>query len=802
MPQATAVSPLRFVENLGQWPGSIRFMADGPSMRVRADCEGLGLELPGPGGGVFARLRFEGAAPSEIEGTDRLEGTYSFFIGNDPALWRSDARAYAKVIYRGLYPGVDLVLRSQSGQAEYDLCFAPGVDSGVVRLRIDGLNALGLPAATGLEGISSIGSFLHLPGRSWQVLADGTTVDVHCSWVPCEDGTFGVLVEGRDPGRALVIDPALLWSTYLGGPDDDGAAALAYDADGDLYVASLSTTSSFPTTPGAYQHTTGLSPTIAVTKYRGATGAMVYSSIFGGTENNQEPVGIVVDSQRQAVVAGWTNTLNFPTTPGAFDTVASAPLGAARGFVTKLDSAGTGLVFSTLLEGTSNSAKLTSVTVGPGDSILLGGGAGPDYPVTVGAFQSSFQGGNSDCVISCMDPTGSQLLWSTFVGGTANETVYSLTTDPQGLVYAGISTASTDFPITPGAFLSSNAPYTHLIGAVACLSADGAQLLWSTYLGGHQFSTFDYIFTIDVDVIGSVTVCGGTTGSTFPTTPGAFQTEWSPGGISSGFVTRLAPGGGSLLYSTFLHGYASGVARAVIDASGVATVWGGAYSPFPTTPGAYDTTISGGSDFFVAKLSPQGDRLFYSSVIGGTSTEGGGGLAVIHGDRAAFCGYVYANGTYDLTPGAHQPGWGGGQTDGVVTVLDLFLQGVRSLGRSTPGCLGALHSNVTEMPVAGAQSFSVYCSAAPPLTSGWLLLGAPRTTPLFAQGARVWVDLQQPFRRLPATTDAAGWCEIVLPMPAASTGMRIATQFAFPSPTWCPSASPWVASNALEITVQ
>jgi len=806
--RAHALPPgdLAFIENLGQWPQNVRFLAEGQSMFVRADCEGIGLDVRTPHGGQFVRLRFEGSQATVVEGSEPRDGLHSYFLGNDPSQWRGGARAYGQVTYRSLYPGVDLVLRSHDGVPEYDLVFAPYVDPSCVRVRIEGLDSVEARDAETLRSAGRFGSLLHVAGATFHAEEPDRVDAISTVWFVREDGALGIHVDGRDPARTLVVDPGLVWSTFLGGMAGDLPRAIEFDADGDIYVASDTYSPDFPVTPGAYQQSSGNFQSISVTKYRGQSGALVYSSVFGGTGYNQRPWALTVDRDRRAIVVGETRAPDFPTTQGAYDALQNSAGGLFTGFVTALVASGTALSFSTVLEGTGESQTvMTDVAITPGGDIVVSGGGSPGYPTTPGAYQEAFQGSSSDGVVSCLSSAGARLLWSTFLGGTSSDAAMLTAVDESGRVYYAAITSSSTFPSTSRAFQPTKNPSAISALAVGCLSSDGVSMLWGTFVGGTgQGGIYDNPYSISLDALGGVFVCGDTTDSTFPTTPGAFQRDFAPGSAGASFVTRIAPGGGSLVYGTFIHGdVAGGIGGGVADPSGVLTLFGGTVGPFPTVPGSYETSLGPfNGNPTVLKLSPQGDRLFYGTYFGGSSTELVTEHAVTRHDRVAFCGYTLANGTYPTTPNAAQPNWGGGQSDGFVTVLDLFLQGVEPLGRSTPGCLGAIQSNATEMPAAGASSFALYVSAAPPATDGWLVIGRPAASPLSLGGARLFVDLHQPFRRVRATTDAYGYCEIRVPIPAGSAGLELAAQFAFPSTSACPAPTRVVASNALKITVQ
>jgi hypothetical protein len=342
---------------------------------------------------------------------------------------------------------------------------------------------------------------------------------------------------------------------------------------------------------------------------------------------------------------------------------------------------------------------------------------------------------------------------------------------------------------------------------VTKLSADGAHLVWSTYLGGTTVGEYDDVKGGAVDVHGGVVVSGTTNSKTFPVTPGALQTRFprGEGTTFAGFVSRLEPDGSALVYSTFLTAPTGGntVGPVAVDPSGVATVLGDGGGPtFPTTPGAYDPVWNNSLQGTVSRLSPRGDRLFYSTFFGGPGEELEEGVGLSAEGRVAICGYVYAPGGYPTTPNAFQQHFNGGQIDGTLTVFDLFLRGVENLGASTPSCDGPLVANATVMPTAGIERFSVTCSAAPAGANGYLLIGEPLAMSKSLRGADVWIDLGAVHSILRVQSDGDGFAEAYLPIPDGTRGRRFSCQYVFLNTSACRGSTPVSASNALTITVQ
>lgn len=804
---------LTLLENLGQWPDWVRFAGRLGGSVVRLEQDGIGIEVRtgSDGLGVLAKLVFEGADPAScLETMEPREGIYNFFLGNDPQAWVRGVQGYGRVIWRDLYPGIDLVVRGGTGGSglEYDLLVAAGASLEQVRIRFEGIDELRAGAGEFLEGNFAGGMFLQLPATCWQVLTEGGTELVTCTWREQEQGLFQPEVAGWDPELSLVIDPELLWSTYLGGNDLDASGGIAGNAKGELVVHGSTFSTGFPTTPGAFQFPNG-PMNLFLTKLRRDDGRLIYSSVFGGGPLNsgQVPTDVALDDKGRATVVGYTTAANFPTTPGSFQPSKQSAINKESGFVIQFTPRGDDLVFGTYLEGPQQGSLIDAVAVDQQGVVVGGAALGPDFPVTVGAYQTRYKSpiAIGDGFVARLDATGSYLVWSTLLGATNTDSVKVLALDPDGSVILAGRTASHDFPTTVGVYQQSIPSGAWITIFVSKLSPDGDALVWSTYLcGSTKNGEEDAAIGIALDAAGTVFVSGGTTSPGFPTTPGAYKTVFPPSASIQAFTTRFHPDGSALLWSTLTGGNLSGGgAQLAVDPSGVVTLLGGFGEQYPLTPGAYDLTYNGGgSDAAVFRLAPGGDRLFYSSYMGGPAGESPRGLALAASGRLSFGATVFFPGGYPTTPGAFQTAFQGGQADAAVTTLDLLLQGLELTGASLPSCLGTLQINATEMPLASSTSFALWCSGAPPSTSGWLLLGTALAAPIQSSGVPLWISPSGPLARIPVSTDMFGYAEVALPLSAASAGDKLAAQFLFHSPPTCPGPSAWSSSPALVITVQ
>jgi len=397
---------------------------------------------------------------------------------------------------------------------------------------------------------------------------------------------------------------ALVYSTYLGGSATEGGAiGIAVDSLGNAYVTGGTTSADFPTTAGAFQAALRGGSDAFVAKLNATGSALLYSTYLGGSGAEGGFFRIALDTVGNAYVAGHTDSADFPTTPGAFQTTFAGNVAA---YVTKLDPAGSALVYSTYLGGSSipigGSFFKQSISIavdGAGNAHVAGTTTSNTFPTTPGAFQPAFGGSLADAYVTKLDATGSALLYSTYLGGGGFEAAWGIALDGAGSAYVTGFTTSADFPTTATPFDSTLAGGSDAF--VTKLNAIGSALLYSTYLGG---SGDDQGSGIAVDTAGNAFVTGSTNSLDFPLTTGAFQTTFG-GGVTDTFVTKLNASGSALLYSTYLGGTSNddGVGIA-LDAAGNAYVTGQTGSSnFPTTTGAFQTTYGGVTDAYVVKLS-------------------------------------------------------------------------------------------------------------------------------------------------------------------------------------------------------
>jgi len=656
--------PLSFEANRGQTARQVKFLARGPGYTLFLTGDAAVLSLRRQKSNAVLRMKLQGAnARASVTGADALPGKSNYFIGSDPSQWRTNVPTYSAVKYAAVYPGIDLVYHGNQRLLEYDFLVAPGADPRAIGIRFQGARKLTVNREGALV-IALGGSEVieHAPVVYQDI--GGQRQTVAGRYVLRGRGRVGFSVAEYDRRRPLVIDPTLVYSTYLGGwASGNSGGFIAVDASGNAYVTGGTESSDFPTTLGAFQTTYSGNGDAFVSKLNPAGSALVYSTYLGGAKGG-EGEGIAVDASGNAYVIGIAGP-NFPTTPGAFQTTFPS-VALYTAFVTKLNATGSALIYSTYLGGSSFGWGSGIAVDASGNAYVAGSTESGDFPTTLGAFQTTSAGG-WDAFVSKLNTAGSSLLYSTYLAGSGEDGASSIAVDVSGSAYVTGETSSANFPTTPGAF------QTTLGGTAAAfvtkLNATGSALVYSTYLGG---SNADSGNGIALDASGNTYVTGGTGSSNFPTTPDAFQTAYA--GNGDAFVSKLNAAGSALVYSTYLGGSAdsdSGIAIAV-DASGNAYVTGQTVSiNFPTTPGAIQTTYGGGFlDGFITKLNSTGSALLYSTYLGGNDMDQGNGIAVDASGNAYVAGPT-ASADFPITPGAFQTTYSGVNWDGFVSKLSL-----------------------------------------------------------------------------------------------------------------------------------
>ena len=558
-------------------------------------------------------MKLEGANPNAlISGKEPQELRANYFIGNDPAKWIRGVETYSRVLYSGVYEGVDLVFYGYDRQLEYDFTVAPGADPKDIRLRFLGADNQELSTEGSLILRTPAGAVRHRHPVAYQE-GSGMRTEVLAAFKQLEDGTIGFEVGAYDPGLPLVIDPVLVYSTYLGGSNSDRGGSILVDSNGNAFFAGDSFSSNF------LSKASPENSDVFVGKL-GQDGLFLTYSFFGGSKNDTA-TGLAVDGSGNIYLSGSTESADFPR----INSVGTSLHGSSDAFVVKLNPTADVFVYSSLVGGSGDEVGI-SMAASDGSAYITGRTTSEDFP-TLGSIQSVYGGGTSDAFVAKLSPDGMSLLYSTYLGGSGAEDMIGKTgisVDSSGNLVVVGDTDSVNFPTKDAIRPTKTGDASSLDGFVAKFSPSGSDFVYSTYLGG---SNSDFALAVATDQDGDAYVTGGTNSTSFT---GSSSTRPSTG-TKDAFVAKLNAAGSAISYLTFVGG-ADGEDRAnaiAVDSLGNAVIAGTAGEQFPTL-NPVQSFFKGRefeNDAFAAKLGPRG-AVTFSTYLGGSLDDVALGVAV------------------------------------------------------------------------------------------------------------------------------------------------------------------------------
>ncbi|MBV9791265.1 MAG: SBBP repeat-containing protein [Chloroflexi bacterium] len=610
------------------------------------------------------RLSFLGANPApRISSDDQLSGIVNYVLGNDPSAWRTNVPTYAALRYEQLYPGIDLRYDGEGGRLKGTYLVDPGADPSRIRWHYDGVTDVQvddegnlvatLPQATQTTASKSVPTLREAAPIAWQTV-NGRDIPVEVRYSVKSDKTIGFVVGAYDRSLPLVLDPTLDYSTYIGSTGDDEGRSIAVDGSGAMYIIGTTNSVSFPddtdsNAGGVDTFITKLDPQ--------APSHLVYTTFLGGS-NTDLGSGIVTGAQGSVHVVGSTYSNNFPRA-NALDTTLGGEIDA---FVTTLNVTGT-VAFSTYLGGAQKDFG-NGITVDASQNLYVTGRTeSQDFPTTNG--RDTLLGGPADAFITKIAAGGSNLVYSTYLGGQRSDTSNAIAVDSAGNAFVTGQTSSIDFPT-----LGSARPPVFAGGItdafVTKLSSDGQLLTYSIYLGGEEF---DEGASIAVDSERRAYVTGTTQSTTFPIA-NSFEEDFQ--GRSDAFFTRINASGSALEYSTYLGGTSDDSGHdIVVDDQNAAYIIGSTKSyDFPSKD-AVQSTRNGDIDAFVTKFLPTGSAIEYSTYFGGTIEDYGYGIAArcVSGKCIAYITGAAKSRDFPTIEGSWKPNYNGGEFDAFVAQL-------------------------------------------------------------------------------------------------------------------------------------
>lgn len=612
------------------------------------------------------QFRLLGATKNPVVvGENQQLGRVNYFIGNDPAKWRTNVPTYNRVRLKNVYPGIDLVYYGNHQQLEYDFAISPGADPSRIQFEVSGASQIELDADGNLVLQSGSGE-LHFRSPVVYQESQGLRVPVSGSYVLSDPTHIAFHVAQYDPNKPLVIDPVLVYSTYLGGAGTDQASGIAVDSTGSVYVAGYTDSTDFPLATLGWLPAGA--PHVFVAKLDPTGSNLVYADYIGG---NGEDYGfaLVLDSANDVYVAGSTNSSDFPV----FNPYQGTYPGDFNAFLTQISADGSSLLYSTYLGGNGQDIPSSVAIDSSGYVFVAGNTTSTDFPMA-NAYQASAspnQGGltGNYGFLTKFSPDGSNLVYSTYLSGNSNvalncggtpcwaaplSAINGIAVDTEGNAYAAGITNTYNFPTTQGAYLTTDSTQLNAtVGFVTKFNGSGA-LDYSTYFYETSGSLTN-IKAIAVDSSGSAYVTGvASSDGTFPITSTSIC---DPGIYGSGcgyaFVTKFDPAASTLLYSTFLgpNNYANPQAIA-LDANNDAYVVASTSSNSFGIVNGIEPYMNG-SDLLLVEIDPLASTQMFATYLGGSADDSPAGIALDSSGNLYIAGSTDST-DFPVTQGAFQ----------------------------------------------------------------------------------------------------------------------------------------------------
>ncbi|WP_276372094.1 PKD domain-containing protein [Chryseolinea sp. H1M3-3] len=681
---ANATPGIKFIENKNQWPSSVHYAAKipGGTMVIRpgtfqyylldenrmhelherghhdvVESSGRG-ELGEMINGHSISVSFLGANRASVPFPfGQSSEYYNYFIGNDHNHWASKAFGYDGFVYPSLYDKIDLKVYALDKQVKYDFILAPYADPSQIILEYAGAEKLTLSGQQ-LTVKTSVGDIIEQKPIAYQWI-EGQKVTVPCEYQLIGNRLSFCFPQGYDPCYELTIDPLLIFSTYSGSTADNWGSTATPGENGNLYSAGVTSHvnagGSFPATPGAFQTTYAGLYDIAILKYDSAGKQLLYATYLGGV-NSESPHSLVMNANEELILLGTTSSHNFPTSVSAIDRTFNGGTGVSHVVeytngsdivVSRFSKDGSQLLGSTFLGGAQNdglNATFGALTKNYGDELrgdvitdnqsnvyISTVTASSDFPVGKG-LDITYNGGATDALLIKLNATLSEILWSTFIGGSGADASHTLKLDKDNAIFMAGGTTSPDFPVKATAYQSVHKGDAD--GWIAHIGNNGDTIYNATYTGT---PSFDQIYFVDINQAEEVYVYGQTSGA-FPITPGVYNNP-----NSGQFVQKFDRSLSTLVFSTVF-----GSGRGTPDISPTAFLvnecnnlymsgWGGVVNiqtfhwqsntrGMPITGDAFQSTTSG-SDFYFMVMTDDASEFLYGTYLGGgqstTHVDGG-----------------------------------------------------------------------------------------------------------------------------------------------------------------------------------
>ena len=744
-------APLVFEENRGQAPSSVRFLSRGNGHSfLLSDTEAV-LAFADPTSKVRMKLIGQ-KSQSRIEGVERQRSVTNYFNGNDSAKWITDVAHFAKVRYKEVYSGIDIVYYGSERQLEYDFELKPFADPSAITIDFQGVTNISVSPEGDLVLFTPGGEIRHRRPIAYQ-LRKTDQEPVEARFV-LNNGRVGFELGSYDPALPLTIDPKLVWSSYLGGTGDDQGNDVTVDSAGYVYIAGYTSTVT-PAEPPDPPPTPTLQPEEGkgfeafVTKLDPA-GTIVFKTYFGGS-GTDEAQSIAVDSVGTIYVTGNTTSTNFPTV-NPFQANLGNAGGVQDAYVLKLNSTGDVIQFSSYLGGSAGDRGYGIDVDGFGNAFIVGDTLSKtNFPV-VNAFQAGFGGGLGDAFITKITPANT-VSFSTYLGGAGWDKGYDIKVDSEGnIVLAGMTTSG--FPTTANALFRTFRGGSY-DGFITKMNNAGTSLIFSTYFGG---SGDDEAVRLALDQSNNIHFTGYTASRDFPLKNPAQVFE---AGAFDAFLVKMHPDGRDVDFSTYIGAEdTEGGVSVAVDSAGFIYVTGFTNSLQFYAINAVGGFLRGLRDAFLLKIAPDASFLVYSTYLGGFGLEGATSVAVDSAGNAYVTGYT-SSFDFPVASNAFQSTKAGGQDAFIIKLNADDVKAVEGFAFPTGGGVRTSTEGQTASPIFGYVAVDVAAGAVP---SGLAIIDLRASNTLINE-VTIPAPRIEPVGRLYMATSAAGGTAVTMVNP-------------------------------------
>jgi hypothetical protein len=659
-----ARQPLVFVQNLGQWDSRVEYRAasgDAAFYFGKGEVNYLFSRntdriLEDPNAGlrmipdkihrtryqqeqIMITAQFMGISEdAKIAGGNQLAEHNNYFIGTDKNKWRTHVPCYDAITYIDIYPGIDMRYYGDGRSLKYDFIVAPGADISKIRVRYEGISDLGITNDGSLSAISQFGPVYEMTPYIYQE-RNGEKSEISGRYILKNNNEFGFVIDGGyDSDLPLVIDPELVYSTYLGGSEQEWCEAMTVNDYGEVYVAGYTCSQDFPIL-NPYQPALASEPDIFITRLNAAGNAIIGSTFLGGATGGELAYDIALDNYGNAYITGYSNSWDYPLVNPCFYHHASNDV-----IVSKLSSGLDSLIYSTYIGGNARESADGIAVDYTGCAYITGTTESTDYPTKNAMWQNM---PNNDSFVSKLGVGGDSLIYSTYLGGNSVDAGWGIAVDKECQAYAVGYAASADFPLlySPQQYVYMNEVY------ITKFNPRGDALRYSTLIAG---SNTDVASGIVLDDEGCAYITGFTKSSDFPTL-NPFQ---GYGGDYDAIAAKLEPTLCIRDFCTYIGGsdYDEGNGIAIDSKKNIYIVGSTASTNFPTlNPFQTDHELW---DAYLIELDSTGRNMLYSTYLGGSEGDYAYGVAVDRYDNIYVVGSTYSDDFPTLNPYQTAQGWG------------------------------------------------------------------------------------------------------------------------------------------------